>query len=483
MLSGTGKPFTVTQISTLVRNCIEERFGIVEVEGEITDYRGANSAGHHYFSLKDAQSRISVVLFAGRAAFVRARIENGRNVRVTGRLTAYAGSSRYQIMASNVSENGIGDLAQRFEELKRRLADEGLFDEGRKRPLPLLPRHVGVVTSPTGSVIRDFVNVLTRRFPNIDLLIAPARVQGDGAAGEIARGIRELASAGTPQGGALAGVDPREVIVVMRGGGSMEELWPFNEEEVARAVAASPIPVVSGVGHQTDFTICDFVADLRAPTPSAAAELLVRPKEDFLKTVASLAAAMETGLSSRLEAARSRLEATRRCRAFAEPSHLVDSFTQRLDALATAMSAAQDARLRGARDRVSAASNAIALGKARFLPEMRSRIDRVSSRMEHAATSAMAAARASLDSRRRQLSALSPFAVLERGYSMTTLADGTILRSASDAGPGTRLTTRLAHGGKIQSTVDGAAPAARRQRHASGGNGAQPGESGQLELW
>lgn len=447
------KPYTVTEISTLVRNCLEERFGIVEVEGEITDYRGASASGHHYFSLKDAQSRIGVVLFAGRAASVRCRIENGKKARVAGKLTAYGGTSRYQIIAASVVDVGVGDLALRFEELKRRLSSEGLFDEGRKKALPMLPRHIGVVTSPTGSVIRDFVNVLTRRYPNIDILLAPARVQGSGAAEEIARGIGELEAVGRE--GALSALPPREVIVVMRGGGSMEELWCFNEEVVARAIAACTIPVISGVGHQTDFTICDFVADLRAPTPSAAAELLVRPKADFANAVATLASDLEEILSARLENCRARLAAARGNRVFVEPAHLTESFMQRIDGLSHRAAAALDGTFRDGRDRVSAAASALRERKARFVPEMRARLENRSARMGHAAAVRIARARAAFGGASRQLSALNPLAVLERGYSVTVREDGHIVRSPDDAPPGERLTTRLAHG-EVHSVVDGA---------------------------
>ena len=456
MLKESGKPFTVSEISALVRNCLEERFGTVEVEGEVTDFRGASAAGHLYFSLKDAQSRIGVVLFAGRAVFVRAKIDNGKKVRVTGKLTAYGGTSRYQIVAANVVDVGVGDLAAQFEELKRRLSAEGLFDESRKRPLPMLPRHIGVVTSPTGSVIRDFVNVLTRRYPNIDILVAPARVQGAGAAEEIANGVRELNLVGQPEGGALASLPPREVIVVMRGGGSMEELWCFNEEVVARAVAESGVPVISGVGHQTDFTICDFAADLRAPTPSAAAELLVRPKADFMNTLSSHAADMEGLLAARLEQGRSRLSAARSNRVFAEPRHLLENFMQRIDGLARAMDTAAGNALRGARERVTAADSAISVRKARFLPEMCSRLTNAESRMAHAAAACLERRRASLGAASRSLSALSPLAVLERGYSITLLENGKALREPAQAAPGTRLTTRLANG-EVRSVVEGGA--------------------------
>lgn len=439
-------PFTVSQISLLIRNCLEEHFGTIEVEGEITDFRGASSSGHYYFSLKDAQSRIGAVLFAGRAAYIRTKIDNGKKVRVTGKVTAYGGSSRYQIVVSNIVDVGVGDLAILFEKLKRKLSAEGLFDESRKRPLPLLPRHIGVVTSPTGSVIRDFVNVLTRRYPNIDILVAPARVQGAGAAAEIVRGIGELNSVGQSSGGPLASLPKREVIVVMRGGGSMEELWCFNEEIVARAVAASAIPVISGVGHQTDFTICDFAADLRAPTPSAAAELLVRPKADFEALVESHAANMIGLLESRLDNCRTRLAAARSNRVFAEPRHLLESHMQKIDELARSMSIASDTALHAMRKRLVDAGSSLAVRQARFMPEMRAHLEVASTKMANFAAALANRHRAALAAASRSLNALSPYAVLERGYSMTFLENGHALRNSSEAPPGTRLSTRLADG-------------------------------------
>ncbi len=470
------RPYSVSEISALVRNCLEERFGIVEVEGEITDFRGANGAGHFYFSLKDSQSRIAAVLFAGRAFAVRAKVENGRKVRVRGRLTAYGGTSRYQIIVESMADTGVGDLAAQFEELKRRLSAEGLFDDSRKRPLPVLPRHVGVVTSPTGSVIRDFVNVLTRRFPNIDILVAPARVQGAGAAGEIAAGVRLLNDVGTPAGGPLSRLPRRDVIVVMRGGGSMEELWCFNEEAVARAIAASAIPVVSGVGHQTDFTIADFVADLRAPTPSAAAELIVRPKSDFLHELESLSSDMESFLAARIEFARSRLAAARSNRVFSEPSHLTEHFMQRVDGLARSLETSLSNAVRDSRDRISSAEKSLAVRRASFLPEMRSRLDGAAVRMGHSVRARLSDRRAALAALSRQLSALSPLGVLERGYSITVLESGHALRDPSEVRPGDRLETRLARGGKVLSVVDGA-PHPRRQPR-------QPAPAqDQLELW
>ena len=473
----SGRPFTVTEISTLVRNRLEEAFGTVEVEGEVTDFRGANAAGHLYFSLKDDRSRISAVLFAGRAAALRARVENGKKVRVAGKLTAYAGTSRYQIIVANLVDVGQGDLAARFEELKRRLEAEGLFAEARKRPLPALPRHIGVVTSPTGSVIRDFVNVLARRFPNVDILIAPARVQGEGAAEEIARGVRVLNRVGRPGSGMLEDLPPREVIVVMRGGGSMEELWCFNEEVVARAVYESTVPVVSGVGHQTDFTICDFAADVRAPTPSAAAELIVRPKADLARDVSRLAERMDALVEGADLSLRTRLAAVAKNRVFAEPAHALESYLQRVDGLANAMDAALGDALHDRRSRHAAAAAALAVGQARCLPEVRARLDALLARASHAVAAAAATRRAELGGRARQLDALSPLAVLGRGYSITLLDDGRALRDPAEAPEGTRLTTRLA-GGEVRSTVGDGAPRARRPRRR-----APPDGSPHLDLF
>ena len=480
MVSPSGKPFTVTQISMLIRNSLETTFGIVEIEGEITDYRGPTASGHHYFSLKDDASRLSAVLFAGRAAAIRVRIENGKKVRATGKITAFAGSSRYQIIVANLVEAGIGDLAAKFEELKRRLEGEGLFAEERKRPLPLLPLHVGAVTSATGSVIRDFVNVLSRRYPNVDLLVAPSRVQGEGAAEEIAAGIVALGKVGVPGSGFLEELPRRDVIVVMRGGGSMEELWCFNEEVVARAVLASPVPVISGVGHQTDFTICDFVADVRAPTPSAAAELLVRPKADFQRDVRRLSERTAALLNSSLQTAKARFAAVASNRVFAEPAHAVENFAQRVDALVQEAEALATGRLYEARRRFAAAESALSVAKAAKLPGIRARIDALVVRATNAFERTVDSRRALLAACLRQLSALNPLAVLDRGYSITLLDDGRAVRKAEDAPEGTRLTTLLSGNSRIVSVV-GNAPRAK-PRHRGGAVPADSPDSPQQEL-
>ena len=240
------------------------RYNDISVEGEVSNFT-RSSAGHCYFSIKDARAQMRVVLFDSNARFLRFRIENGLQLIVRGRLNIYEAKGEFQLNAVTVEPAGLGALQLAFEQLKRRLAEEGLFDEARKKPIPALPQRIAVVTSTQGAAIRDILNVLSRRFEGLHVQIYPVRVQGASAAREIAAALRNLSR-----------WDLHDVVLICRGGGSLEDLWPFNEEIVARAVAACGIPTISGVGHETDFTICDLVADLRAPTPSAAAEIVIR---------------------------------------------------------------------------------------------------------------------------------------------------------------------------------------------------------------
>ena len=271
--------WTVSQLSERIRGALETSFFDVWVEGEVSNLSLAGS-GHWYFTLKDERAQLRAVVWKTDARLDRFRPKDGLKVLVRGSLRVYAPKGEYQIQVQVIEPLGKGSLQQAFEELKERLAKEGLFDAGRKRPLPQLPRRIGVVTSPAGAVIRDFLRVLRARYRNLDVVVYPARVQGPEAAAEIVAGIR-----------ALQRVPSLDVLVVARGGGSLEDLWPFNEERVARALAASRIPTISAVGHETDFTIADFVADLRAATPSAAAERVVQAKEELAARIVSLRAA------------------------------------------------------------------------------------------------------------------------------------------------------------------------------------------------
>jgi exodeoxyribonuclease VII large subunit len=266
-MTNAPRVFTVSELIRQV-NLDLFRYNDVSVEGEVTNFI-RSAAGHSYFSIKDTRSQMKVVLFATNARFLRFKIENGLQLIVRGRLAIYEQKGDFQLNAVSVEPAGLGALQLAFEQLKKRLAEEGLFDLARKKPLPMFPQRIAVVTSPTGAAIRDILHVLGRRFSGLSLQIYPVRVQGPTAAREIATALKHLSR-----------WEQHDVILICRGGGSLEDLWPFNEEVVARAVAASTIPTISGVGHETDFTICDLVADLRAPTPSAAAEIVIRAKSD-----------------------------------------------------------------------------------------------------------------------------------------------------------------------------------------------------------
>src|SRR5438132_1695584 len=260
---------TVTELTVRVRDRLESEFYEVWVEGELSNCRLWNT-GHLYFTLKDSASQIRGVIFRSALRYLKFKPEDGLRVVARGRVSVYEPKGEYQLICEHLEPQGLGALQLAFDQLKKRLQEEGLFDAGRKRPLPALPRKIGIVTSLDGAAIRDIIKVLRRRYSNAHLVIRPARVQGEGAALEIARGVKAI--------GRVAGV---EVVIVARGGGSLEDLWAFNEEVVARAIAACPVPVIPAVGHESDVTIADFVADLRAPTPSAAAELVVSRKDEF----------------------------------------------------------------------------------------------------------------------------------------------------------------------------------------------------------
>ncbi|MEI7437312.1 MAG: exodeoxyribonuclease VII large subunit [bacterium] len=410
--------YTVGAFTRLVKGLMEQAFGSVWVEGEISNLRRPPS-GHSYFTLKDADAQLRTVMWKSDLQRLRTSLHDGLRVRVWGQVTVYERDGQYQLVARQIEESGQGDLQAAFEALKRKLEAEGLFKPERKRPLPMLPRHIGIVTSPSGAAIRDILNILGRRYPNLHVVIAPARVQGGGAAEEIAAAI------------ALLNRRPElEVLIVGRGGGSIEDLWAFNEEVVARAIAGSAIPVISAVGHETDFTIADFVADLRAPTPSAAAELVVGCKQAFEETLAAQAARLTRAARHGVLTARMRYNRTAGHYVFREPGNAARLYRTRLAAL---MERARHA-LTGA------------------LQAHQQRLDDLALRMVHRSTLATTTAAQRLRLAERQLTAYNPLAVLARGYSVTTLLDGRVVRSAAEAPPGTRVHNRLASG-SIESEV------------------------------
>ena len=414
------------------------------VEGEVSNLRPPNASGHLYFTLGDAAARLNVTFFAFRqkAQGTVPPFANGGKVRVTGRISLYAPHGSYQLNAERLElAEGPGDLLQRFETLKRKLFAEGLCDPARKRPLPRLPRRVGVVTAPTGAAIRDILNVLGRRYPNLHILIAPCRVQGPEAAAEIAAAVSLLNRAFGP-----GSPEPLDAMIVGRGGGSLEDLWPFNEEVVARAVAASGIPVISAVGHEPDVAITDFVADLRAPTPSAAAELICGRKEDFERALADARERLLKALRVAWAAARADLRRHASSALFRDPLHYLENRAQRLDAQETRLSRSLEGALGAAQRRLSARELALERAGAAAFPRAQRRLADRAQRLGFALTQALDRRAAALAARAAKLGALDPFAVLRRGYALAADAAGRVLTDPAQARPGDRLTLTLAKG-------------------------------------
>lgn len=443
------KVYSVSELTRRIRTVLEKTVGAVWVEGEISNLI-YHPSGHVYFTLKDAQSQLSAVLFRGDAGRLRFRLKDGMQIQGYGRITVYERRGNYQIILETVQPAGLGNLQAAFEALKKKLADEGLFDPQRKRPLPLMPRAVGVVTSPSGAAIRDFCHVLRRRFPGLRIILMPSRVQGDGAAREIATAIDclNLLDAG--------GLNLQiEVIAIIRGGGSIEDLWAFNEEVVARAVARSKIPTISGVGHEIDFTICDFVADVRAPTPSAAAEMIIRPRTEFIAELLGLARALQRGSRLAVGDCRQRLGEAREALRMREPRQFIREWRQRLDDLTT--------RLRGETHRhvnrhrshwQSAVHRFASTSPLELVGRRRAILTDQQNRLRRRQTALLDHLRHRLDLGRQRLTLLNPMATLSRGYSITLdAASGRALRSAGAVRPGQRLVTKLPDG-EIPSTVD-----------------------------
>lgn len=315
--------YTITEITRNIKSMLENQFPELWIEGEISNLR-TSPQGHTYFTLKDAQSQISAVLFKGHRLLIETTVplKDGLSIFAFGKITVYEKGGNYQIIISDWEPKGIGALQIAFEELKKKLFKEGLFDEKRKRPLPLFPRVIGIVTSPTGAAIRDILNIIERRFPKIYILIYPVRVQGEGAAEEIAEGIDIMNTLGEI-----------DVLIVGRGGGSMEDLWAFNEEAVARSIYMSRIPVISAVGHEIDYTIADFTADRRAPTPSAAAELVIAKETEFIEKIKFLEHKLNTSVNSFIQNLKTHVSNLSKSYVFKQPENALKQYAQRLDEL------------------------------------------------------------------------------------------------------------------------------------------------------
>ncbi len=412
------KVYRVGELTARLKNILELEIGQVWLEGEISNF-SKPASGHWYFTLKDETAQIRAAFFKNRQQGMDFAPSDGHQVRVYGQLTVFERSGQYQLIIHKIEPVGQGSLHAAFEELKKKLKEEGLFDPARKKTLPMLPRCIGIVTSPTGAVIRDMITVLTRRFPNIRILLAPVKVQGDGAAKSIATAIdyfneHHLA----------------DVLIVGRGGGSLEDLWAFNEEVVARAIAKSTLPVISAVGHETDFSISDFVADLRAPTPSAAAELVVSSKSDFEEQLRQIDHRLKRALDIFRVTIKSRFTACRDHWAFKEPTHLIHRERSRLSHIEQALQHSLTAILR----------------------ERHQRVDEAALQMRHMVLIQRQNIRSQLEAWTQQLRLLNPNMILDRGYSITRTKDGKIIRQPTDVQPGTDLVTVLT-GGEILSTV------------------------------
>lgn len=402
------KPLTVSQLTNSIRISLESRFPSVWVEGEISNFKD-HSSGHWYFTLKDSNAQLRAKCFRSTNARIRFRPANGLHVRARGKLSVYAPRGEYELVVDALDPVGAGALQVAFEQLRDRLQAEGLFAKELKRPLPVFPRRVGIVTSPTGAAIKDILNVISRRTRTVHVLFSPAKVQGDLAGPSIARAIQFINQYHERALREGRTADLVDVLIVGRGGGSTEDLWAFNQEEVARAIRKSAIPVISAVGHETDFTIADFVADLRAPTPSAAAELVAAHEDQLCSSLDQLGRQMNRLMRYRIVELRSRVQKQALSHAFDEVKSNLRNARRRFDAASTACNNAMETGLQDARERLGLAA-------------------------------------ASLD-------ALSPLAVLQRGYAIAQDASGKPLRDAATVNTGDQVSVRLAKG-KLNTRVE-----------------------------
>ncbi|MEM1230077.1 MAG: exodeoxyribonuclease VII large subunit [Pseudomonadota bacterium] len=431
------RTLTVTQLARQARQLLEDRFALVWVEGEISNLARPGS-GHWYFTLKDNGAQLRCAMFAGRNRTVRFPVRNGLKVVLRGRVSLYEARGDFQLIAEALEPAGEGALRAAFEALKATLAEEGLFAETRKRPLPAVPAHIALITSPTGAVIRDFLTVLRRRFPASRVTLLPVPVQGDAAPDAIVTALRRLE---VP----LGSTPPWTLAVLARGGGSLEDLWAFNTEPVARAIAAAPVPVVSAIGHQTDFTIADFVADLRAPTPSAAAELIAPDRLALLAELGALQQRAQAQLRGRMRLADSHL---RRLRAgLISPSSAVAQRMQRCDELVARLqrgwaSARQRDQLRlRTLARVVQGQN-----PQRRIGRLRTQAGTLGARLQQAQQRHQNALGTALAAQIRTLNAVSPLQTLQRGFSLLRNDAGQVVSSIDQAAPGNRLEVLLADG-------------------------------------
>jgi exodeoxyribonuclease VII large subunit len=444
--------WTVRALVSAVRSHIEREYSDCWVEGEISNLRIPDS-GHLYFTLKEENAQIRVVMFRSSAKLLRFRPENGLHVTVRGRITVYEDRGELQISAEFMEPKGAGALQLAFEQLKARLQAEGLFEASRKKPIPPLPQRIGIITSPQGAALRDILNILARRHHSANVLIYPAQVQGDSAPGEVMAGLRcfhqELRHQDLRRGGAV------EVIIIARGGGSAEDLAAFNHEGLARAVADSKIPVISAIGHETDFTIVDFVADLRAPTPSAAAELVIRSRQEIEAQAEDLCRRLERAVRYRLLMARQELTERAQHGAFARMMDGIHRRQQKLDEQRFRLEKAERQLLERCHRRSESVSAAVRHYDARRrLAAVRQRLEAQVANLAAATHTRLLQSRGALDRHTASLEALSPVSILNRGYALVFDAKGRLVKDAARLKAGDELLARLARG-RVRARVTG----------------------------
>ncbi|WP_207063706.1 exodeoxyribonuclease VII large subunit [Motiliproteus sp. SC1-56] len=429
----SSQPISVSQLNREARQLLEQGFGMLEVEGEISNF-ACPSSGHWYFTLKDSLAQVRCALFRNRNRFLKYRPQNGDQVRLRAKVSLYEGRGEFQLIGDYLEEAGAGALQAAFEQLKTKLQNEGLFDPAHKRPLPKLPQHLGVITSPTGAALRDVLSVLRRRFPALPVTLYPSAVQGEEAPAQLIRAL------------ALANRDRRcDVLIFTRGGGSLEDLWPFNDEGVARAVHASKIPVVSAVGHEVDFGISDFVADLRAPTPSAAAELVSPDASHWLQQFQALEARL---LGRWQQQARLRHQQLRGLRQrLRHPGQRLQEQAQRLDNLELRLKRLARQQQNQQRQRLSQLQarllRCLPVGRVQQLQARRRELEE---RLQASQVHRLERLRLRLAAQAQALNAVSPLATLDRGYAIVRDAEGNVVRDCEQVAPGDQITARLARG-------------------------------------
>ncbi|HEX8458059.1 MAG TPA: exodeoxyribonuclease VII large subunit [Pyrinomonadaceae bacterium] len=440
------RPLSVSELTSQVRGALENRFAAVWVEGEISNFKAAAS-GHWYFTIKDEGAQLRAKCFRGVNGRIRFRPSDGLQVRARGRLTVYEPRGEYELLVEGLDPVGAGALRVAFEQMRDRLAAEGLFAEELKRPLPLLPRRVGVVTSPTGAAIRDIIHVITRRTRTVDILLAPTRVQGAGAGAEIVRAIRSLNEYHRRAEREGRTRDLIDAIIVGRGGGSSEDLWAFNEEEVARAIRASQIPVISAVGHETDFTIADFAADVRAATPSAAAEFVAAREDEMTAVVLTLTRDLVRAIEYRVLIERERVREAASSEGFDEVRERLRAARRETDDLARRLDAAMARAAERARRNFERVARELSPAQMRTrTSEGRVRLALTRAALDANFGARLDEARARLEVVVASLDALSPLGVLGRGYALVQDGRGRVVRSARRVRAGERVRVQLGEG-------------------------------------